>query len=253
MVWAGFHLPPFGIMRIIVSPEELRQLAAQCRQVAQELTDLQVRLQRAWHGLDWEVRRSYTLESEVAYARRLALNLGEQAEDMSRFLLSCAAAFEEADMVGASQLAQTVQQWQQSAPPLQPLAVPAFFLQQTFRTVQSLGGWIVPPHLPFATVEPQEQGALLHFSLDQLLKYAGLGLLTDVLDVARLPEWTRNIEEATNTWKMAASTFGTTSAEAQWMYRRYLETLVFKMPLVGNKVEAFLSILKVLGRMNPVE
>ena len=248
-------------MRILVVPESLRARAIQLRQAAIELEELQQQVQRAWAGLDWEVRGQAQVEVLFTQARRQALALQEEAERLARVVLERAAAFEEADAAGSASLAQTAAAFHALSTPA-GMALP---LTTTFPTARAEGyarlGALLPgvPLTPLirltrVPVEAEERRALLDFSADFLVsKVEPLGLLKDLLDVTHIPRWNEQVNQAVATWEQARRQFGAQSPQAQAAYDHYLETLLFKMPFFGTPARAGMALLKILGRANPVE
>ena len=246
-------------MRIRVIPSELRALTAQWRQAAFFLDEIRLQIQRAWSGLDWEVRQEVALETLVIQAQRQALTLLDEAERLGRFLDERAAAFEQADEEGSARLAQTSGAWLAAVGGTAALLPDrrASFPSARAQGYLQLGSWVGNgnPSLPAPVrIEPQEQRALLEFSVDEVISKLGpLGLLKDGWNVLHLPAWNAQVQQASNTWSEALTRYGANAPLTQAAYGNYLETMIFKMPFFGTKVEAFISLLKIVGRMNPVE
>ncbi len=245
-------------MRIRVIPTELRALSSRWREVARVLEEVDLQVQRAWSGLDWEVRQEAALEALVIQARRQALALREEAHRLARFLEERASAFEQADQEGSALLGQVTGAWmaalsRMTAPrPLPTLSFPADRARRYLRLGDLIGGSQLRWDL--LRVEPEERRALVDFGADLLLsKIEPLGWLKDVLDVTRIPAWQRRVDEAWRAWEMARRQFGAGSSQAQGAYGRYLEELIFRMPLLGTGAQALVAILKIGGRMYPVE
>ncbi|MGC9084215.1 MAG: hypothetical protein ACP5ME_13700 [Anaerolineae bacterium] len=246
-------------MRIRVIPSELHALAALWQQAAQGLEQVNLQVQRAWSNLDWEVRQEAALEALVIQARRQALALQEEAQRLARFLEERATAFEQADQEGITRLSQVTGAWMAASgrwtasQSLSALSFPA----NRARSVLSLGSLLGPvpaPRWELLRLEPEEGRALVDFGADLVLsKVEHLGLLKDLLDTARIPSWQRQVDEALRAWEMARRQFGAGSPQAQAAYGRYLEELIFRMPILGTGAQALLTILKIVGRMHPVE
>jgi len=245
-------------MRIRVIPSELSTLASRWRQVAHGLEEVEGQVQRAWNSLDWEVRQTAGLEAQVIQARRQALALREEALRLARFLEERAAAFEQADQEGSHLLGQTTARWMALAggpqafrlPPA--LSFPTARVRPYLRLGNLTGG--PAPRWDLLRVEPGERRALLEWGADTLIsRLEPLGLLKDLLDVARLPAWQRRVDEARRAWETALRRSGSRSPQAQEAYRRYVETMIFEMPLLGDRARALVALLNILGRMHPVE
>lgn len=239
-------------MRIQVIPAELRALAGQWRQAAHSLEEVHLLLQRAWNALDWEVRQSGALEAQVVSARRQVLALIEEAARLARFLEERAAAFEQADQEGTVSLGQVFTAWRASAPATSiPSPVFTFPTARTQRYLD-LGSLVglkgTAPRLNLLRIEPDEKRALVDWTVDE-----ALGLLGDLWDATQVPAWQERVDHALQAWANARRQFGTGSPQAQDAYGRYLEELVFKMPFFGPPARALLAVLKIVGRMHPVE
>lgn len=248
-------------MRIRVIPSELRALTAQWRQAAFSLDEIRLQIQRAWSGLDWEVRQEVALETLVIQAQRQALTLMDEAERLGRFLDERAAAFEQADEEGVARLAQTSGAWLAAVDGTAALLPDrrASFPSTRAQGYLQLGSLVgngnasLPAPTP-VRIEQQEQRALLEFSVDEVVSKLGpLGLLKDGWDVLHLPAWNAQVQQASNKWSEALTQYGANAPLTQAAYGNYLETMIFKMPFFGTKAEAFISFLKIVGRMNPVE
>lgn len=243
-------------MRIRVTPTALQALATQCRQVVFGLGDVRLRIQYAWANLDWEVRKSGTLEALVIQAQRQAQGLEEEAARLARFLEDRADAFARADQEGVVCLAQTSVAWRAFTE--QPVAhwrmSHAYFPYPRVGDYWRLGGIVgTQPLTPgVVRVEPREAHALINFTADEILDKIGLGLVKDLLDVGHVPAWQAQVNKAASAWSDAVAQFGGNSPQARTAYGVYLETLIFGMPFFGNKAEALLSILKIIGRGKPV-
>lgn len=244
-------------MRICVVPSELHALAALWEQAARMLEEVGLQVQQAWSGLDWEVRQEATLEALVVQARRQALALWEEALRLARFLKERATAFEQADREGSALLAQITGRWMARDGPeaLRPTPVFSFPAART-RSYLRLGSLLgLPsPRWNLLRLEPAERQALVDFGAELVAsRTEPLGTLKDVLDLARVPVWQRRVDEALRAWEMACREFGAGSPQARSAYGRYLEELIFRMPILGTGAQALLAILKILGRMHPVE
>lgn len=244
-------------MRIRVIPSELRALSARWHQVARTLEEVGLQVQRAWDGLDWEVRQAAALEGLVIQARRQALALQEEAQRLARFLEERAAAFEQADQEGSALLAQTTGRWMAAVGGVEALrtsaaSFPANRARSYLRLGCLLGG--PSPRWDLFRVEPEERQALVDFAIDRLISRLGpLGTLKDILDLSRVPAWQRRVDEALAAWETARRQFGPQSPQARSAYGRYLEELIFRMPVLGTGAQALLAVLKIVGRMHPVE
>lgn len=248
-------------MRILVTPVELRALAAQWQQAAYSLDESRMQIQRAWTGLDWEVRSETALEALIVQAQRQSLLLMEESERLGRFLEERSVAFEQADEEGTANLAQISSVWIASiggTTALHPDLRTSFPSARAQGYLQ-LGGLVssdktAPLSLTPVRIERQESRALFDFSVDEIIgKIGPLGLLKDGLDVLHLPAWNAQVQHASEAWSKASLNYGATSPITQAAYGNYLETMIFKMPFLGTKAEAFISLLKIVGRMNPVE
>ncbi len=246
-------------MRIRIIPSELHTLAALWEQAARGLEDVNLQVQRAWSNLDWEVRQEAALEALVIQARRQAMALQEEARRLARFLEERATAFEQADQEGATLLSQVTGAWVAASgrwtasPSLSALSFPV----NRVRSLLSLGSILGPvpaPRWELLRLEPEEGRALVDFGADRVLsRVEPLGLLKDLLDTTRIPSWQRRVDEALRAWEVARRQFGAGSPQAQAAYGRYLEELIFQMPFFGTGGRALLAILKIVGRMHPVE
>jgi len=242
-------------MRIRVIPNALQALAAQWRQVSVGLGDVRWRVQHAWASLDWEVRNSASLENLVILAQRQAQALEEEAARLARFLDDRAVAFEQADREGMACWAQTSEAWRSFMErSIGNLGAPHIrFPDARVRSYWRLGEIFAnqPSGPGVVQVEPAEAHALIHFAADEIMDRVGLGLIKDLLDVGRVPAWQAEVHRAADAWGQTVMQFGGNSPQARAAYGLYLETLVFRMPFFGEKAEALLSILKIIGRMNP--
>lgn len=248
-------------MRIRVIPSEMRALTAQWQQVAFSLDEVRLQIQRAWSGLDWDVRQNIALEVLVIQAQRQVMILIDEAERLGRFLDERAFAFDQADEDGSARLAQTSGAWIAALGGTAAL-IPdrrASFPSTRVQGYLQLGNWggngsASLPAIAPVRIEPQEQSALFDFSVDEIVgKLGPLGLLKDGWDVLHLPAWNAQVQQSFEAWNKANINFGANSPQTQAAYGSYLETVIFKMPILGTKAEAFISFLKIVGRMNPVE
>jgi hypothetical protein len=248
-------------MRILVVPERLNEMALAMRRASLELEEALLALRRAWASLDWEVRQSPDIEALFVQAQRQAMALQEEAERLGRFLEARAAAFSQADAEGSASLTQTAAAFRA----LSLAATSTLPLAATFPSARAEGyarlGTLLPgsPFEPLVRltrvpVEAEERRALLDFGADFLIsKIEPLGTLKDLWDLTRIPAWNAQVNQAVAAWEQARRQFGAASPQAQAAYGQYLDTLLFQMPLVGTAARAFLSLLKILGRANPVE
>jgi len=94
--------------RIIVHPEYLRNVSAQCQRQSSELQAIVSRVSGALAGLDWQVRESAGIENNWNRARALANSLMEQADTLARYLTTKAQEFEEADHASAASVGQVL-------------------------------------------------------------------------------------------------------------------------------------------------
>lgn len=237
-------------MRIRVLPESLRDLAIQCQRAAQELTDLEAFLRSAWMGLDWEIRQNLDMEQQALRVRRQALALAEEANALSRFLLNRVSAFEQADREGTSLLAGNTARWHAI---FAPLATSPPLLAAQIQRRQALGSWMAPLPLNVFRLEAQEWGVLTKFAIKEVLKRIRLGVLNDLLDAVKLPHWIHQLEQALQVWEQISQRSGRSSPSAQEAFGRFIEILIFEMPVMGTKAKTFYVILKALGRLRPVE
>ncbi len=248
-------------MRILVTPDRLQEMAVSMRQASLELEQALLALRRAWAELDWETRQAAALEALFVQAQRQAMALQEEAERLARFLNERAAAFSQADTESSASLAQTTAAFRA----LSVAATSALPLVTTFPSARAEGyarlGALLPssPFKPLVRltrvpIEAEERRALLDFGADFLIsKIELLGLLKDLWDVTRIPQWNEQVNRAVAAWEQAQRQFGASSPQAQAAYGQYLETLLFKMPFFGTSAKAGLALLKILGRANPVE
>ena len=93
-------------MRIIVNPDQLRDLAKQLTHSGNELHAISDNLSHVLSYLDWEVRQKANVDAQVSTACAEANPLVAQTESMARFLTAKAQAFEEADGQGVANLGQ---------------------------------------------------------------------------------------------------------------------------------------------------
>jgi len=106
------------MVRIIVNPEQLRQLAGQLQGVAGDLRGVQGRLGGALSRLDWEARQRSGVEGRVSSARSQAEALANQAEGLAGYLRAKAQAFEEADGQGVQALGEVMAAYVAAQQPL---------------------------------------------------------------------------------------------------------------------------------------
>ncbi|HEC36533.1 MAG TPA: WXG100 family type VII secretion target [Anaerolineae bacterium] len=99
------------MLRIQVDPDELRALGAQLERISQELRNLADRVNRAWNGLDWEVRQKAAVGGQVSEAFGRAHALARQAMTMAGYLLKKAQVFEEADREGAQAIEEIIRRY----------------------------------------------------------------------------------------------------------------------------------------------
>lgn len=247
-------------MRIQVTPDLLRATAAQIRQSLDRLDEVSITIRRAWDGLNWEVRQEAALELQVVQAQRQAMALLEEGERLRRFLEERAAAFEEADREGVARLGQAFHRWSEQAGGALPASLGTALLfperraQACLRPGTLLGADLPPPRPTRVFIEPEERRALLHYGIDVAISKIGpLGLLKDLLDLARLPGWQVRMEQAFQLYLELVTRYGAHSPQAQAAYGHYVEVLIFKMPILGSGAEALVSVLNILGRARPVE
>jgi|GEM_PF-1188050 len=132
--------------RIIVQPEHLRSLAAQCRRQVDDLRSILGNLSAGLGGLDWQVRESAGVDGRWQVARGRGYGLAEQAEALARYLDRKAGAFDEADNTGAAAVGQVAgaftvaqQQWSGWWQQIQPaLSFPHDWLIQLARLGQGI-------------------------------------------------------------------------------------------------------------------
>lgn len=249
-------------MRILVNPDELRTLAVRLKQAALSLEDIYIQVRRAWSGLDWDVKEQAGLETIVIQAQRLAQSLAEQADSLARTLEGRALAFEQADQEESNSLMRTTQAWHATlqAALLQNSGQYRSFPSARSQRYTQLGSLINTQAtnrgfaLHAVRVEPQEMRAIVNFSVDGVLgKLGPIGMLKDGLDVMNVPAWHASVNQAFEAWNAAVIQHGANSSMARTLYGNYLEVMIFKMPFLGTKAEALLSVMKIVGRINPVE
>ena len=248
-------------MRIRVTPDLLRGTAAFFRRSRDRMDEVYLTIRRAWDALDWEIRREAALEARVVQAKRQALTLRDEAERLRRFLEERATAFDQADQEGTIALGQAFLRWTAKAYPLLPTSLSAYLtfperrVQVWERLRDSLGrGDSLSLRPSRIAPEPDEKRALLHLGLEMLIsKIEPLGLLKDLLDTVRLPAWQAKVERTLRLYREAAARYGVNSPQARSAYGNYVETLIFRMPLLETEAQALLAALKILGRANPVE
>ena len=247
-------------MRIRVTPELLRAAAVQIRHSLDRLEEISIVISRVWDGLDWEVRQEAALELQVVQARRQAMTLRDEGERLRRFLEERATAFEEADREGVARLGQAFHRWSEQAGGALPASLGTALLfperraQACLRPGTLLGADLPPPRPTRVFIEPEERRALLHYGIDVAISKMGpLGLLKDLLDLARLPGWQVRREQAFRLYLESAARYGARSPQAQDAYGRYVEVSIFQMPILGSSARALVSVLNILGRARPVE
>lgn len=247
-------------MRIRVTPDLLRAAAVQIRHSLDRLDEVSIAICRAWDGLDWEVRQEAALELQVVRARRQVMVLRDEGERLRRFLEERATAFEEADREGVACLGQAFHpRLEQAGGALltsfrAALLFPEAWAQACLRPGTLLGADLLSPRPTRIFIEPQERRALLHFAVEQgISKIEPLGLLKDLLDLARLPGWQTRVEQAFRLYRESVSQYGARSPQAQDAYGHYVEVFIFQMPILGSGAEALVSVLNILGRARPVE
>jgi len=245
-------------MRIRVVPDGLRALATRWREIARRLDEMHRVIQHAWESLDWEVRQIGALETQVVQARRMALALMEESERLARFLEERAVAFEQADAEGTVRLSQAFGQWRASIGAAGALwqqprwTFPAARIEACLRLGTITAGK-VPPAVP-VWIEPQERRDLLRGGVDILLDRVPLmGILKDIGDVLQVHPWMDQVQHAADAWADALRKHGADAPQTQEAYGDYIETLVFNAPFWGTRARALVALLKILGRMNPVE
>lgn len=106
--------------RIIVIPEMLQELSVQFARAGSDLQDLGGRLNSILGTLDWEVRQRAGVEGAVGQAHNHAAQLGEQMQEMSRFLALKAEAFYQADNQSAQLVAMLPRPVIPTAPAIYP-------------------------------------------------------------------------------------------------------------------------------------
>lgn len=92
--------------RILVDPDQLRQIATRMHQATEQLHQLTHALNAAAGALDWDVRQRAGVDGEIARARHLVQSLADQADQLAQFLTRKAAAFAAADQQGVQSLGQ---------------------------------------------------------------------------------------------------------------------------------------------------
>lgn len=247
-------------MRIRVTPDLLRANATQIHRSLDRLDEISVAISRAWDGLDWEVRQEAVLELQVVQARRQAMALRDEGERLRRFLEERATAFEEADREGVARLGQAFHRWAEQSGGALTLSLrtarlfPERRAQACLRPGTLLGADLLSPRPRRVFIEPQEQQALLHFAVEEAISRINpLGLLKDLLDLARLPGWQGQVEQAWQLYLESVTRYGARSPQALGAYGHYVEISIFQMPILGSSAKALVSALNILGRARPVE
>ena len=247
-------------MRIRVTPDLLRAAATQVHRSLDRLDKISIAISRAWDGLDWEVRQEAALELQVVQARRQAMALRDEGERLRRFLEERATAFEEADREGVASLGQAFHRWSEQSGGALTLSLRTALLfperraQACLRPGTLLGANLPSPRPTRIFIEPQERRALLHFAVEQAISKIGpLGLLKDLVDLARAPGWQARVEQAFRLYLESMTRYGARSPQALEAYGHYVEVLIFQMPILGSDAKALVSVLNILGRARPVE
>jgi len=95
-------------MRILVTPERLREIARLFQQAQAQWQEQGTRLQTQFGILDWEASQQVNMEEQVSQATRLANDLAQRAGELATSLESAASRFEQADSQGAAVLGASV-------------------------------------------------------------------------------------------------------------------------------------------------
>ncbi|HET6261503.1 MAG TPA: hypothetical protein VFG99_04610, partial [Chloroflexia bacterium] len=90
--------------RIIVNPEQLRQLSTQLLQIAEQLRNIDGRLTNSYNNIEFEVQERGQIDGEVMQARSRANELIGLSDSLARRITGKVQAFEEADREGAAGL-----------------------------------------------------------------------------------------------------------------------------------------------------
>ncbi len=176
--------------RILVQPEYLRSVSTEWQRAAGELQALVGRLGSAFGSLDWEVREHAAVDEAWGQARGHANKLAGQAEDLARYLVAKAQAFEEADRAGATGIGQVLGMFAAAQRP-------NVSWWQRLQPILTLPGRVVSRWLRLGSITASDPLTWVTTMLWGLGEAAG-GLLvgTRVLRPTS-PEWQKRLEQAT--------------------------------------------------------
>lgn len=93
---------------IKIQPDSVRQQGSRLSQTASDLTALHWEINRLANQLDWEVRGKGHVEAKISEAATLGKKLYEEAQRLSEYLKTCAAALEDADSQGQQGISATM-------------------------------------------------------------------------------------------------------------------------------------------------
>lgn len=93
---------------IKIQPDSVRQQGSRLSQAASDLTALHWEINRLANQLDWEVRGKGHVEAKIGEAAALGKKLYEEAQRLSEYLKTCAAALEDADSQGQQGISATM-------------------------------------------------------------------------------------------------------------------------------------------------
>lgn len=258
-------------MKIIVTPDALRDLAARHRVAARSVEAALSSAGNALASLDWEVRQRAGIETDWTRARNLGAALCEQAESSARLLEHKAEEFEWADRAGTLALEQNIGGlvtslggWTVMFAASRPV-----FPERRVQAYARLGGVgnanaakrTHPATLVPVPRSPEDQRALLSFIVDKLVDtIKPLKLLKDLWDMAHFPAWWQRVDQSAREHIAAIERYGQGSPEARAAYETYetnLEIGLFDMPLPDSdllvKVRALIAMLNALAERHPVQ
>jgi len=251
-------------VRIIVTPDALRDLAARHRFATRNVEAALSNAGSALASLDWEVRQRAGIEADWTRARSLGAALCEQAESSARLLEHKAEEFEWADRAGALALEQNIGGlvaarggWTAMFPATRPV-FPEHRVQAYARLGAVGNANAVKRTHPVSLVpvprSPEDQRALLSFSVDELVdKIKPLNFLKDLWDIAHVGAWQQRWDQSAREWQATIARYGQGSPEARAAYGTYLEIGIFDMPFFGSKARALIAVLNALAERHPVQ